>query len=52
MPSLSLDFTQMLSVAFMLINGLWPVFIYPLALAVGIGLLTRIVAEVRSLLGH
>jgi hypothetical protein len=52
MPSLSLDFTAMLTIAFQLMNGLWPVFVYPLALAVGIGLLGKIIAEVRSLLGH
>jgi hypothetical protein len=49
MPTLSLDFTGMLTLAFQLINALWPIFVYPLAFAVGIGLLTKIISQVRSM---
>lgn len=46
--SLSLDFTAMISQAFVLINGLWPVFVIPIGFTLGLGLLSWIVSEVRS----
>lgn len=46
--SLSLDFTGMLGQAGTIINGLWPVFIVPVGIALGMGLLGKIVSEVRK----
>ncbi len=46
--SLSLDFSGMLSQAGTIINGLWPVFIIPVGIALGMGLLSRIISEVRK----
>lgn len=47
--SLDLDFTALLENASTIINGLWPVFVFPLAIALGIGLLNRIIAMVNRL---
>lgn len=47
MSSLSIDFTAMINNAFLLINSLWPVFVLPLGFALGFGLLSKIMAEVR-----
>lgn len=44
--SLSLDFANMLSTAFELINGLWPVFVLPIGFTLGLGLLNWIVKSV------
>jgi hypothetical protein len=44
--SLSLDFGQMLSTAFELINGLWPVFVLPIGFTLGLGLLSWIVKSI------
>lgn len=46
--SLSLDFTGMLTQAFTIINGLWPVFIIPIGFTLGLGLLAWIVDEVSK----
>jgi hypothetical protein len=46
--SLSLDFTGMLSQAGDIINGLWPVFVLPVGIALGMGLLSKIISEVRK----
>lgn len=46
--SLSLDFSGLLSQAGTIINGLWPVFIIPVGIALGMGLLSRIISEVRK----
>lgn len=45
--SLSLDFTQMLNQAGTIINGLFPLFIVPLGITLGMSLLGRIFAEIR-----
>lgn len=45
--SLSLDFSGMLSQAGSIINGLWAVFIFPVGIALGMGLLSKIIAEIR-----
>ena len=46
--SLSLDFTSMLGQAGEIINGLWPVFIIPVGVALGMGLLSKIISEIRK----
>ena len=46
--SLSLDFGSMLSTAFELINGLWPVFVLPIGFTLGLGLLNWIVKAIGS----
>ncbi len=46
--SLSLDFSGMLSQAGSIINGLWPVFVLPVGIALGMGLLSKIISEVRK----
>lgn len=45
--SLSLDFSQMLNQAGTIINGLFPLFIVPLGITLGMSLLGRIFAEIR-----
>ncbi len=45
--SLSLDFSQMLAQAGTIINGLFPLFIVPLGITLGMSLLGRIFAEIR-----
>ncbi len=46
--SLSLDFNQLLNLAFQLINGLWPIFVLPIGFVLGLGLLGWIVSEIKS----
>lgn len=46
--SLSLDFNQMINMAFSLINGLWPIFVLPIGFVLGLGLLAWIVKEIRQ----
>lgn len=46
--SLSLDFGGMLAQAGSIINGLWPVFVLPVGIALGMGLLSKIISEVRK----
>lgn len=46
--SLSLDFTNLLGQAGTIINGLWPVFIIPVGIALGMGLLSKIISEIRK----
>lgn len=45
--SLSLDFSTMLEQAGTIINGLFPLFIVPLGITLGMSLLGRIFAEIR-----
>lgn len=45
--SLSLDFSSMLTQAGTIINGLFPLFIVPLGITLGMSLLGRIFAEIR-----
>jgi hypothetical protein len=46
--SLSLNFDGMLDNASTIINGLWPVFVLPVGIALGMGLLGKIIQEVRK----
>jgi hypothetical protein len=46
--SLSLDFSEFLSNASTIINGLFPVFAWPVGIALGMGLLTWIVSAISS----
>lgn len=46
--SLSLDFTSLLEQAGTIINNLWPVFIIPVGIALGMGLLSKIISEIRK----
>lgn len=46
--SISLDFTSLLGQAGDIINSLWPVFILPVGIGLGIGLLGKIVSEIRK----
>jgi hypothetical protein len=46
--SLSLDFTSLLGQAGTIINNLWPVFIIPVGIALGMGLLSKIIGEIRK----
>ncbi len=46
--SLSLDFSGLLGQAGAIINGLWPVFILPVGIALGMGLLSKIIGEIRK----
>jgi len=46
--SLSLNFDGMLTQAGTIINGLWPVFVVPIGIALGMGLLGKIIGEIRK----
>jgi hypothetical protein len=46
--SLSLNFNGMLGQAGDIINGLWPVFVLPVGIALGMGLLSKIIGEIRK----
>jgi len=46
--SLSLDFTMLMGQAGDIINGLWPVFILPVGIGLGVALLGKIVSEIRK----
>jgi hypothetical protein len=46
--SLSLNFDGLLGQAGAIINGLWPVFIVPVGIALGMGLLGKIIGEIRK----
>lgn len=46
--SISLNFDGMLNNASTIINGLWPVFVVPIGIALGMGLLSKIIGEIRK----
>ena len=46
--SLSLDFTSLMSSAGNIINGLWPVFILPVGIGLGMALLGKVISEIRK----
>jgi len=46
--SLSLDFTNLLGQAGSIINSLWPIFILPVGIGLGVGLLGKIIGEIRK----
>jgi hypothetical protein len=46
--SLSLDFTSVLQMAGTIINNLWPVFLIPVGIGLGMKLLSAIVSAIRS----
>ena len=45
---LNIDFSGMLDQAFTLANSLWPIFVVPIGLALGIGLVSWIASEIKS----
>jgi hypothetical protein len=49
--SLSLDFTQVWGQASDFVNNMWPVFIVPIGIVLGVGILNFIIKAVRSALG-
>jgi hypothetical protein len=50
--SLTLDFSGLWSQAGEFVKNLWPVFVIPLGMILGIGILGFIVKSVKSALGH
>lgn len=46
--SLSLDFTNLLGQAGDIINNLWPLFIFPVGVGLGIAVLGKIISEIRK----
>jgi len=46
--SLSLDFTVLMGQAGGIINNLWPLFIFPVGIGLGVALLGKIVGEIRK----
>lgn len=50
--SLDLDFGQIWSQASDFVNNLWPIFVIPLGMILGIGILSFIVKTVKQALGH
>ena len=49
--SFDLDFTQMLTTASDLVNGLWPVFVIPIGFALAFGLINWIYKAITDKLG-
>lgn len=50
--SLSLDFTQVWTQASSFVNNLWPVFVIPLGILLGVGILNFIVRAMKGALTH
>ena len=50
--SIDVDFSQIWIQASSFVNNLWPVFVIPLGLILGIGILMFIVKTVKSALGN
>lgn len=50
MAELSLDFTQIWSQAMDFVENLWPVFVIPLGIILGVGILNFIVKAVKGAL--
>lgn len=50
MSSLSLDFTQIWSQAYSFVNNMWPIFVIPMGLILGVGLLNFIMKAVKGAL--
>ena len=49
--SIDIDFTQIWIEASSFVNNLWPIFVIPLGMVLGVGILTFIVKTVKSALG-
>ena len=49
--SLNLDFSNLWSQASEFVNNLWPIFVIPLGMILGIGILGFIVKAVKSAIG-
>jgi hypothetical protein len=45
---LSLDFTALITIAFQIINALWPLFVVPMGFLFGLRLIGWIMDEIRS----
>jgi len=48
--SLNLDFSQVWSQAASFVNNLWPIFVIPIGMVLGIGILSFIVKTIKSAL--
>lgn len=48
MSTLSLDFTQLIDVAFSIVNSLWPLFVVPIGFMFGFALVSWIISEIRT----
>ena len=46
--SLSLDFNQLITIAFQIINALWPLFVVPMGFLFGLRLIGWIMEEIKS----
>jgi hypothetical protein len=46
--TLSLDFTALITIAFQIINALWPLFVVPMGFLFGLRLIGWIMDEIRS----
>jgi hypothetical protein len=49
--SLTIDFSQVWTQASDFVNNMWPVFIVPIGIVLGVGILNFIIKTVRSALG-
>jgi hypothetical protein len=49
--SFDLDFTQVWTQASNMVNNLWPIFVIPIGMILGIGILNFIVKTIKSALG-
>lgn len=52
MPTLSLDFSQIWEQAVSFANMLWPVFVVPIGIVLGVGILNFVVKAVKGALAH
>lgn len=50
--SLDLDFTQVWTQASNFVNNMWPVFMVPLGIILGVGILNFIIKAVKGALSH
>lgn len=46
--SLNLDFSEIWTQASSFVNGLWPIFVIPIGMVLGIGILSFIVKTIKS----
>lgn len=50
--SLSLDFSQVWTEASTFVNNMWPIFVIPLGLILGVGILNFIIKTLKGALSH
>lgn len=50
--SLNLDFSQVWTQASDFVNNLWPIFVIPLGIVLGVGILNFIVKALKGALAH